>query len=621
MADSPTMALLHHADDSLASRPSDLEFDTVASDSVGTSGEKQELNDKSSMELSTELEGGEDGDELSDLGGDSDDHSLTELEADEGLLAMIASGQVELEEDDEYEDEDGDEASRSGSTEDAEIPSSEAIELAIPEEDMQPAPSPKKRMADTEIPSDCEGYLPKKPKIDETTKSDAALSSPPTSSSPPTLIVKSSITTIQSISTVTPITECPTSPVATKILTSPTPKPASAPRAPRSAVSTPSTMLTRTRASHASAGGMVPEHSLSVPKYFNRDLVRVIEIPVWSIRETYEVEEDMRTKHQTDSRNSSNHARTIAALADLERRFMAHARPISLQNGSKMDVTTAEESDDEEVGDDSYYAKLHYRKEISERLRWVDIPGADRFKPEDRNMTPAEFKASTLWPTYVSNAHGRLLPEEKWAQNLPDRSRHRRPTHRSHSTQVKVKTKPLAKGTTSVLIPKGFVLKIKSANGTSFIGRSSDPSGNRSTLPRSRSPEPLKVDYAGSYTTPSKKSGKRGRTPKVTSASPLVPSSPYIPPPQHTIHAHGRPFLRFTSASNPSSQPQAHTFPVETSSAPIVAPLAPSPPKITKFVVKFGSRTFAPSTGETPAHPVTTAEQILTSAPPPQAQI
>lgn len=616
MADSPTMALLHHAEDSLASRPSDLEFDTAASDSVGTNGDKQELNDKSSMELSTELEGGEDGDEISDLGGDSDDHSLNELEADEGLLAMIATGQVELEEDSEYDDEEGEELSRTGSTEDAEIPSTEAIELTIAEEDMQPTPSPKKRMADTEIPVDCEGYLPKKPKIEDSIDTNLALSSPSNSSASPLNVLETSTMIIETKLPQLLSTESPASP-ETKILTSPAPKPASAPRAPRSAVSTPSTMLTRTRASHASAGGMVPEHSLSVPKYFNRDLVRVIEIPVWSIRETYEVEEDMRTKHQTDSRNSSNHARTVAALADLERRFMAHARPSSTLNGVKMDITATEESDDEEVGDDSYYAKLHYRKEISERLRWVDIPGADRFKPEDRHMTPAQFKSSTLWPTYVSNAHGRLLPEEKWAQNLPDRSRNRRPTHRSHSAQVKVKTKSLAKGTTSVLIPKGFVLKIKSANGTSFIGRSSDPTGNRSTLPRSRSPEPI----SGSYSTPSRKSGKR-RGPKAASASPIVPSSPYIPPPQHSAPTTGRPYIRFTTSSvisYPQPQPVAIES-IQTPIAPIATP-SPSPPKITKFVVKFGTRTFSSPTGAIAAPPVITAEQILASNPPPQTHI
>lgn len=618
MADSSAPSLVHPAEDAMLAKVTDLELDGGASDSIGTSGEKTEMNDKSSMELSTELEGGEDEEETSEMGGDSEDDSLRALEADEGLLAMIASGQVELEEDDEYDEEDdGDELSRTGSAdaEIVEIPFDASIHLPIPSDSVSASSSPKKRIAESELPEDCEDPTLKKAKIEET-KSDENFSQSPGGASHATPNFSSAMDT-----------ECPNLPIlpateSTQVAestnnSSPLPKPASASRLPRQPAATPSSMVTRTRASHASASGKVPEHSHSVPKYFNRDLVRVIEIPVWQLRETYDTEEDMRTKYQTDTRVGSTHARSVAALADLQRRFMALSEMKATQNGISNGNYDGESSDDEEVGGDEYYAKLHYRKEIAERLRWVDIPGADRFKPEDRHMTVDQFRSSTLWTTYRSNSVGRLLPEEKWAQNIPDRNRNRRPASRSHTPQVKIKTKTLAKGTSAVLIPKGFVLKIKSSTGTSIIGRPAAPPGTRSTLPRSRSSDNSKGMGGSSSSTP-KKGGKRNRTPKSTAATPAVPSSPYMYPASPYVSSPYVPRTMAPTAQTTSLPNHFHQSSNNLVHIPIQPPAIPAPPKITKFVVKFGSRTFTPSNSSISSGNTSTTPQL--SAPAPTSQ-
>lgn len=618
MADSTAISLVHLPEDSLGSKPCDLEFDAGASDSVGTSGDKHDSNDKSSMELSTELEGGDDGDDTSDLDEDLDSHSLNELEADEHLLAMIASGQVELEEDDEYEEDDeADEESRTGSSDvdEASTPSGDAIEFAIPEEAMQLASSPKKRLAEDEIPSEHDDHTRKKPKIEETNSSPtlSQLSEGP-SPSMAAITTPPSSTTLETATIPVPVSlESPIPPT-------PPPKSGSTSRASRQPSSTPSSIVTRTRASHANAGGMVPEHSLSVPKYFNRDLVRVIEIPVWKIRETYEVEEDMRTKHQSDTRTSSHHARSVAALAELERRFMAHANPpVELQSTISC-TPKAEDSEEEQVGNDKYYANLHYRKEIAERLRWVDVPGADRFKPEDRHMTEEQFHKSTLWPTYLGNSVGRLLPEEKWAQNLPDRHRNRRPAHRSNAANARIKTKTLVKGTSAVIIPKGFVLKIRSANGTSIIGRPSVPPGTSSALAGSL-PLGGVLPFVTTSPTPAKRGRKRGRAPKHSNIPPVIPPSPYSVP----SYIPASPYIMRPLPPNPT--PETQPLPLVTRppitlrftpskpAPPAQAPPPPSTPKVTKFVVKFGARTFSSA----PTAPISSAP-IAGIAAPTQAQ-
>lgn len=368
--------------------------------------------------------------------------------------------------------------------------------------------------------------------------------------------------------------------------------------------STP-TMVTRTRAMTAmTASGqeiVVPEHSHTLPKWMPRAPIRAIEIPVWTIRETYEEEETLRDAYRAKKIGSASEPLfAYCSLEEIEARLMKLAdssKPANNSVKASETVSTvllssgADDSDEEEVCDETYYAVRHYRYEILERLRWESGPGSDRFKQEDRNMSVDQFRAHELWATYFGGAHGKLLPPEKWAQNLvqarPKPNRKEKAPADSNARNLNLHAKHATKGNAPIVIPKGFVLKIKSATGTAVIR--TGPS-IPSTLAHGT--------HAGasSATPKSLASSKQTPTPQkpVVKKSGLVPTiAPPVAPPRFTVKK---------TSPLPPTTPVAAPKPIET------------PPKArSTLIFKFGSKTF----GTASSAPSASSSAPLTANPQP----
>lgn len=371
-------------------------------------------------------------------------------------------------------------------------------------------------------------------------------------------------------------------------------------------INTPLSVVTRRGAMSAATSGaevIVPEHSHTVPRFMPRVPIRAIEIPVWSIRDTYEEEEDLVAQHQrlSRSKNGPKSAETSAALHDLESKYFslsdssttastldpspsstscAHSTP---SNGKEAlckstcasKPPSLEDVDTEIVGDDDYYAVRHYKFEIAERLRWLSGPGSDRFKKEDRNMTVDQFRRHPLASTYINGTTGRLLPEEKWAQNMVherprsvrrDRSANRStPSKSSHKLQTH---QPQVSGDAQ---PRKFIFKIKTATTTKIITASFPPNAY----------VPLKSKATPSKKTPSKSTP----THPIVKKSGISQQHPFHQPPSHHPKA-------------PPTQSTSSAFPFV---VPVSVPPPPPPRPPTKLVVKFGTKTFGSNANPTPA--------------------
>jgi hypothetical protein len=509
---------------------------------------------------------------------------------DEKLLEMIKNGELEysIEEDPEYEAEGGDMAP-------IEFLCENIMPITTPSEDSS-SPS-KKRVAVNDIDLEREGHVDKKPKLEDLPPSDAQHQTSPIPNPEPS----SNKMDVDNLSIMPSLPK--ETPQILPIIQTPSVAPtktSSRSRSSSNTVYTPLSIVTRTRAlSAANAGAeiIVPEHSHSIPKWMPRAPVRAIEIPVWSIRETYEEEEDIRAQYQAklfptlnSSETSSN---STSTLKDLENRFFDLAKTTSSEkngeihelNGNKTNGgPSPNETEEEVVGDDKYYAVRHYRYEIKERLRWETGPGSDRFKKEDRFMTVEQFRSHALWPTYFNAPKGRLLPQEKWAQNM---------VHTRPRTIRRDKAKTTAAGQTSangpkisapIIIPKGFVLKIKSVTGTtvvrtnpstSAIGSSSSAS---TTMVGARTNHPSKP----STTTPSKPIVKKAGTTLVAVSQMAAPTAK-IPT---TLSPTPIPSL-------PAITPPLTLPPPPPPPPPPPSQAAPPPKAPAKLLIKFGSKTFS----------------------------
>lgn len=568
---------------------------------------------------------------------EGEESSMHQLDA--GLLQMIENGEVEYaieeEEHEEAEEEPQDDHAASHGSENVEINCFDiGLELPPPSEDsISSTSSPKKRPAAEEYPPDSVPSQEKKPRL---SVDDKIVSPPAPSADPaPSAIPADSIQDPPlNLNTTEPAHTAP--PTASNNRSKS--KGASRPPASRQPPSTPSSIMTRRGALAASTSGMVPEHSHTLPKFMPKAPIRAIEIPVWSIRESYDMEEDLRTRYQAEVRSKSTTPKENSqemSIAELEARFWALSEKDIDSSGSQLN------EEEEKNGEDDAYAELHYKYEILERLRWTEGPGSDRFKQEDAKMTVEQFRASALRHTYRSSGNGRLLAEEKWAQNMTNSRPRAKRTARS--TPIRVPQPTVAKGSSAIMIPKGFVLKIKSSSGTTIIGKTSAPPGSSSSTSsvigssmRSAPKTPGQIHSAKKATV------KRAASPSAAAASNFIhsrslASSPsYYSPnglssPPHTpyhyhsptnsqnsrlpsappLHPQSAPHLGAYNGHSTTSAPARLGFgPIRSTAESISTPSkfppnrlhppvpssAPQLPKaIPKLTVKLGSRTFAPA--------------------------
>ena len=542
----------------------------------------------------------------------SQECSVEEMDENE-LLAMIENGEVgyEVEEVVESEPMEADEGPIEFAVETS-LPPTLANDVSVSSPDAS-----RKRCAEHEVPTDSEAPQDKKPKYTESDSFASPTFEMPLSDSSPSM---ASISIDDSSIMDGNLPEKSIEPAPTKTQVSPPNKTPSRTRGSSVVITTPLSVVTRRGAMSAATSGaemIVPEHSHTVPRFMPRVPIRAIEIPVWSIRDTYEEEEDLIAQYQrlSHSKNAPKSAETSAALHSLESKYLSLAGGTTTPSTSAPSNSTScthstvpngtdtickstahtkpsalEDMDTEIVGDDDYYAVRHYKLEIAERLRWLSGPGSDRFKKEDRNMTVNQFRRHPLASTYIDGTSGRLLPEEKWAQNMV----HERPrsTRRDRSASRCTPTKSPSKLQTHQLPtpvdgqPRKFIFKIKTTTSTKIITASFPPNAN----------VPLKSNLIPSKKTPSRTSPTHPVV-KKSGISQQLPHHQAPPPPAQRASPH----------SAPATLPFVAPVSVPTPPPPPPPKLLPSRPP-TKLVVKFGSKTFGSNTTSQPsALPSTTS--------------
>lgn len=396
----------------------------------------------------------------------------------------------------------------------------------------------------------------------------------------------------------------------------------------RSSNSTPITplgMVTRTRALTASTAGaetVIPEHSHVVPKFMPKAPIRAIEIPVWHLRDTYEQEEDLIAQYQSLKTTKGDAEGLAASQLAIETKFALLWNlppPVEPVKNAAMQVDDKESESEEEGDSDAHYVERHYKKEMNERLLWEGC-AEPRFKPEDLQMTFDEMKTTFLWNTYTSAGNGKLLPKDLWAQNMTHDKR--RPHSYYHVSASPKKTAPKHKPTPSapaslpLVVPKGFVLKLKSATGITILKAGDFTTPNRppstpgnhkhGTAKHTSPPKALSAAAANSAST-KKPVVKKAGTLSPPSTTSVALAQPQQRPPSNTSHPI---HIRLASSSHTAPAPSQTGAPL--SSPPVVAPAASVVMKTPqKLVVKFGSKVFGSSPSAEPVK--TAAAQVAVS--------
>ena len=520
------------------------------------------------------------------------------------LLEMIENGELEysLEEDPEYEDDETD-------TNPIEILFEPSMPLPIPNEDSSSSTdSTKKRGAPDSPHEEDDGHVPKKPKLVE--------NEPEAPSEPiPQVEIPATTTPIAmdvdqpKLEAAPPVVEEKKDEIKMPAPATPKQKTPSRGRGTPYVATTPLAVVTRTRALSASTAGaetIVPEQSLSVPKFMPKAPIRAIEIPTWSIRESYALEEDIRSDYQAfrssnKAGSSSASSSANSSIYELEKKFYracdvtiaqeliaasrtgrceAHQNSSAVPSCTKCRVDLKEETDE-----DASYAVRHYRREIAERLGWDVGPGPKRFRKEDRDMTVDEFKASNLWPTYFTTHKGKLLPKDLWAQNMVPERKPRQSPSEHHAGPGRPRSRTSNKNASApkvappVVVPKGFVLKIRSAAGVTVV-----KGGNATPSPAALVRRPAPVP--GTATSPKKVIVKKsaGIAPLPPNGiAPIGEKSVAPSPAQSVVLPAQVPTAPPASASQVPLAPHAATAPVILSKGPA------------KLIVRMGNRTFAPT--------------------------
>jgi hypothetical protein len=540
---------------------------------------------------------------------------------------MIENGELEysLEEDPEYETEETD-------TSPIEIIFESSMPLPIPNDDSSSSTdSTRKRGAPDSPHEEDECHVAKKPKLTEIepeVPSLPAVEVSTTEQNPIPMAVDKTAAVSEQVVVEEKKEEIKVEPKPKAATPNKTP---SRGRGTPYVATTPLAVVTRTRALSASTAGaeiIVPEQSLSVPKFMPKAPIRAIEIPTWNVRASYELEEDIRTDYQSFRSNNkssgSSSTSTLTSISELEKKFyracdaeiaaelITHPRNHRCeahQNATTSSCAKCRTDPNEETDDDASYAVRHYKKEIIERLGWDVGPGPKRFKKDDKDMSVDDFKSSTLWPTYFTTHKGKLLPKDLWAQNMaPERKpRHHHVEHHAGPgrprTRTPKQTASVPRAPPPVIVPKGFVLKIRSAAGLTVV-----KGGNVTPLPTGLVRRP--GGTPAQTTTPKK--------PIVKKSAGVIPSSTNGSAPPAGQISSAMPVPKVISTPSKPSQSTSNTVipPVTTAVPPVILSRGPA-----KLVVKMGSKTFTPAPAQPTAPQATAAnggEIKPTTIPTPQ---